>query len=186
MKRERERERERESYWYGEVGCELCPCGKNPESTKLTITRLIQRYRVTGRIADRTRSGRPRVTTDNEDRHLRILHLCNRFLTVTSSAVTGLGRVISRHTERRRLRQHGIRAYRPFRGMTLTRQNQLQRLIWVSFNVGNIGTGNVYSFLMRAGSSYSELMAGLGYTYVQEREHLCAVFRRLYHLVVDL
>ena len=23
--RERERERERESYWYGAVGCELCP-----------------------------------------------------------------------------------------------------------------------------------------------------------------
>ena len=44
----------------------------------------------------------------------------------------------------------------------------------------------MYSFLMRAGSSYSELMAGLGYTDVQEREQLCAVFRRLYRLVVDL
>ena len=54
------------------------------------------------------------------------------------------------------------------------------------FNVGNIGNGNVYSFLMRAGSSYSELMAGLGYTDVQEREQLRAVFRRLYRLVVDL
>ena len=56
----------------------------------------------------------------------------------------------------------------------------------VSFNVGNIGTGNVYSFLMRAGSSYSELMAGLGYTDVQEREQLRDVFRRLYRLVVGL
>ena len=56
----------------------------------------------------------------------------------------------------------------------------------VSFNVGNIGTGNVYSFLMRARSSYSELMAGLGYTDVQEREQLRAVFMRLYRLVVDL
>ena len=56
----------------------------------------------------------------------------------------------------------------------------------VSFNVGNIGAGNVYSFLMRAGSSYSELMAGLGYTDVQEREQLRAVLRRLYRLVVDL
>ena len=54
------------------------------------------------------------------------------------------------------------------------------------FNVGNIGTGNMYSFLMRSGFSYSELMAGLRYTNVQEREQLCAVFRRLYCLVVDL
>ena len=34
----------------------------------------------------------------------------------------------------------------------------------VSFNVGNIGTGKVYLCPMRTGSSYLELMAGLGYT----------------------
>ena len=67
---------------------------------------------MTGRTADRPRSGRPRVTTANEDRHLHILHLHNRFLTVTLS--TGLGHVISRHTVCRRLRQHGIGAYRRF------------------------------------------------------------------------
>ena len=44
----------------------------------------------------------------------------------------------------------------------------------------------MYPFLMRAGSGYSELMAGLGYTEEHEREQLCAVFRRLYRLVVDL
>ena len=93
--------------------------------TKLSITMMTQRYRLTGRTADRPRSGRPRVTTANEDRHLRILHLRNRFLAVTSSAVTGLGHVISCRTVRRRLRQHGIRACRPFRGMTLTRQHRL-------------------------------------------------------------
>ena len=98
--------------------------------TKLTITRLIPRYRVTGRTADTPRSRRPRVTIANEDRHLRILHLRNRFLTVTSSAATGLEHVISRHTVRRRLRQHDIRAYRPFRGMTLTMQYRLRRLRW--------------------------------------------------------
>ena len=26
---------ERESYWYGAVGCELCPCGKNPKLHKI-------------------------------------------------------------------------------------------------------------------------------------------------------
>ena len=49
---------------------------------------------------------------------------------MTSSAVTGLGRVISHYTVRRWLRQHGIRAYRPFRGITLTRQYRLWCLHW--------------------------------------------------------
>ena len=96
--------------------------------TKLMITRLIQRYMVTGRTVDKPRSGRPLVTRANEDRHLHILHLRNRFRTVTSSAAIGLGHVISRHTVRRRLRQHGIRAYRPFRGMALKRQHRLRCL----------------------------------------------------------
>ena len=65
--------------------------------TKLTITRLIKCYRVTGR---------------------------------TSSTATGLGHFISRRTVRRRLRQHAIGAYRPFRGMTLTRQHRLRHLRW--------------------------------------------------------
>ena len=116
---------ERESYWYGTVGCELCPCGQNPDCTTLTITRLIQRYRVTSRTADRPRSGRPHVTTANEDRQLTILHLHSRFLTVTSSAATGLGHVISC-----RLRRHGIGVYRPFREMILTSQHRLRRFRW--------------------------------------------------------
>lgn len=97
---------------------------------RITITRLMRRYRQTGRTVDMPRSGRPRVTTANEDRHLRILHLRNRFLTVTESATTGLGHAISRRTAARRLRQHGIRAYRPNRGVHLTRQHRRQRLQW--------------------------------------------------------
>ena len=50
---------------------------------------------------------------------------------MTLSVATGLGHVIiSRHSVRRRLRQHGIRAYQPFRGMTLTRQHRFRRLRW--------------------------------------------------------
>ncbi len=98
--------------------------------TRPTITRLLTRYRQTGHTVDRPRSGRPRVTNDNDDRYLRILHLRNRFLTVTSSSLTGLGHPISRRTVSRRLRRNGIRAYRPFQGMTLTRQHRLRRLRW--------------------------------------------------------
>ena len=78
--------------------------------TKLMITRLIQQYRVTGRTADRPRSGRPRITTANDDHHLHILHLHNKFLMV-SSVATALGHAISCHTVCRQLLHHGITAY---------------------------------------------------------------------------
>ncbi len=97
---------------------------------KCTIVRLVRRHRQTGRTADRPRSGRPKVTTPREDRHLRLLHLRNRFLTVTSSAGNGLGHPVSRRTVSRRLRHYGIRAYRPFKGMTLTCEHRRRRLRW--------------------------------------------------------
>ena len=97
---------------------------------KKTITRLMTRFRATGRTADRPRTGRPPVTTPQEDRYLRVLHLRNRFLTVTSSAATSLAHQVSRRTLSRRLRRFGIRAYRPFRGMTLTREHRRRRLAW--------------------------------------------------------
>ena len=98
--------------------------------SRLTITRLMARYRQTGRTSDRPRSGRPPVTTAVEDRYLRVLHLRNRFLTVTSSAETALGHRVSRRTVSRRLRLHDLRAYRPFRGIALSYQHRRQRLRW--------------------------------------------------------
>ena len=57
--------------WYGAVGCELCPCSKNPELHKINDHQVDM---ITDRTADRPRSGRRRVTRANEDSHLRILH----------------------------------------------------------------------------------------------------------------
>jgi len=93
-----------------------------------TIENLFKRYRQTGRTIDRPRSGRPRVTSQQEDRHLRTLHLRNRFLTVAESAATALGRRVSPSTVTRRLRSAGIRACRPLRGVTLTRQHRRNRV----------------------------------------------------------
>ena len=97
---------------------------------RMTVARLLQRFNQTGHTRDRPRSGRPRITTPGEDRYLRTLHLRNRFLTVTSSAATALGRRISVFTVARRLRAAGIRPYRPFRGVTLTRLHRQNRLHW--------------------------------------------------------
>ncbi|XP_067653278.1 uncharacterized protein [Haliotis asinina] len=105
--------------------------------SRLTTTRLMTRYRQTGRTQDRPRSGRPLATNPAVDRYLRTLHLRNRFLTVTSSAATALGHRISRRTVSRRLLQHGIRAYRPYRGVALRRQHRPRQWDRVLFTDGS-------------------------------------------------
>ena len=51
-----------------------------------TILRLVQCLRATGRLTDRPRSGRPRVTTQRQDRRIRLVHLRNRLRTATETA----------------------------------------------------------------------------------------------------
>ena len=97
---------------------------------RMTIVRLQRRLQQTGTTRDRPRSGRPRVTTAQEDRYLRQLHLRNRFQTSTATASTALGRQISPQTVRRRLQEHGLRPFRPLRGMQLTRQHRQNRVAW--------------------------------------------------------
>ena len=48
-----------------------------------TNERLVRRLRETGHLADRPRSGRPRVTSRRQDRTIRLAHLRNRHLTAT-------------------------------------------------------------------------------------------------------
>ncbi|XP_071118336.1 uncharacterized protein [Haliotis cracherodii] len=96
--------------------------------SQTTISKLLIRYQQTGQTQDRPRSGRPRVTTPDEDHNIRQTHLRNRCVTATSTAATALGHVISRRTVLRRLYTAGTRAYRPFRGMALTRLHRQRRL----------------------------------------------------------
>ena len=89
-----------------------------------TIERLVRRLRETGRVADRPRSGRPRVTSQRQDRAIRLAHLRNRHLTATETAVNTVGshnRRIHPKTVRNRLREFGLRARRPNVGLPLNR-----------------------------------------------------------------
>ena len=47
---------------------------------KLTTSRILNRFQQTGNVADRPRSGRPRITTPWEDRFLTTSSRRNRFL----------------------------------------------------------------------------------------------------------
>ena len=100
-----------------------------------TIERLVRRLRKTGRVADRPRSGRPRVTSQRQDRAIRLAHLRNRHLTATETAVNTVGsqnRRIHPKTVRNRLREFGLRARRPNVDLPLNRARRARRMAWVT------------------------------------------------------
>ena len=100
-----------------------------------TIERLVRRLRETERVADRPRSGRPRVTSLRQDRDIRLAHLRNRHLTATETAVNTVGshnRRIHPKTVRNRLREFGLRARRPNVGLPLNWARRARRMAWVT------------------------------------------------------
>ena len=100
-----------------------------------TIERLVRRLRETGRIADRPRYGRPRVTSQRQDRAIRLAHLRNRHLTATETAVNTVGsynRRIDPKTVRNRLREFGLQARCPNIGLPLNRARRVRRMAWVT------------------------------------------------------
>ena len=54
--------------------------------TRKTIEHLQRRFSVTGNLAHRPRSGRPRVTTATDDRYIVLHQLRNRRLTAAATA----------------------------------------------------------------------------------------------------
>ena len=100
-----------------------------------TIERLVRRLREIGRVADRPRSGRPRVTSQRQDRLIRLAHLRNRHLTATETAVNTVGSHNCRNhpkTVRNRLREFGLRARRPNVDLSLSRALRARRMAWVT------------------------------------------------------
>ena len=69
--------------------------------TRKTIERLRKLFRVTGNVADRPLSGRPRVTTAADDRYIVLQLIRNKRLT---AAATGRQYGIHPQTVRNRLR----------------------------------------------------------------------------------
>ena len=83
--------------------------------SRITISRLAIRFRQTGRTNDRPRNGSSRVTSQRQDRHMRLIHLQNRMITAEDTArrTSGLANVrISGQTIRRRLRESGLQVRR--------------------------------------------------------------------------
>ena len=94
-----------------------------------TIIRLRQRFQQTNGVADRCRTGRPRVTNPRTDRLITLTHLRRRFQTATRTA-RQYG--ISKLTVLRRLRQarQPIWPRRLYVGQVLTARHRAARLQW--------------------------------------------------------
>ena len=105
--------------------------GVNFSTIKLLVRRLLE----TGRLADRPRSGRPRVTSRRQDRYIVVSHMRNRRLTAVECAlnIRGIhGRPINSKTVKNRLRELGIRARRPYVGPQLTPAPRQRCMAWIA------------------------------------------------------
>lgn len=116
-----------------EAGVSCREVARRMNCASSTITRLLQRHAATNCTDDRRRSGRPRVTTPGQDRHIRLQHLRDRFRTAVQTATETPGihnPRISRMTVTRRLHEHNLHARRPYRAPLLTPQHRQRRLQW--------------------------------------------------------
>uniref|UniRef100_A0AAZ3PDI9 Tc1-like transposase DDE domain-containing protein n=1 Tax=Oncorhynchus tshawytscha TaxID=74940 RepID=A0AAZ3PDI9_ONCTS len=97
-----------------------------------TVRHLRQHYRETGRTTGHPRSGRPRVTPE-QDLYIQTSHLRDRYrmATTTDRVTPGTHNPsISAQTVRNRLREAGLRACRPVVRQVLTRHHRQQRRLW--------------------------------------------------------
>ena len=101
--------------------------------SRITISRLIICLRQAGRTNDRPRNGMPHVTSQRQDRHLRLIHLRTCMITAEDTAhrTPVLANVrIADANLRKRLRECGLRDRRPVVEPILKQRHRTARLAW--------------------------------------------------------
>ena len=105
-----------------------------------TISHLVQRLRATSRLTDRPRSGCPRITTQRQDRRIRLVHLRSRLRMATETAREIIGthghRVCPR-TVRNRLREFNLGPRHPYVGPNLTPRRRQRHMQWLRAHAPN-------------------------------------------------
>ena len=108
--------------------------GRQLNCSHVAVLRLARRYRLTNSTVDLPRCGRPRATTQRQDRYILRHHLRNPFEPAarTPALLPGRrGRVcVSERTVRRRLAAAGLAARRPYVGPVLSAHHRQNRLQW--------------------------------------------------------
>ncbi|GBL76514.1 hypothetical protein AVEN_53258-1 [Araneus ventricosus] len=129
------------------------------------ISRLWQRFQDDGNVSRCYSTGRPRVTTPNEDRYLAVTAKRNRQSTASDLSrqlSSATGTTVSRQTVYRRLGHIGLYARRPVRCVSLTATHCRLRLawsrehaLWTPQQWSCVSPGLVCSLIL-AGLSYGE------------------------------
>ncbi|KAK7108046.1 hypothetical protein V1264_015848 [Littorina saxatilis] len=101
------------------------------------IIRLKQRFHATGRVQERHRSGRPRVTTQREARFIQRQQRMATANNIRQRLQATTNTVVSDQTIRNRLHNFGLRARRPVRGTTLTANHRAARRAWCTQHVSS-------------------------------------------------
>ena len=97
------------------------------------VSRMWQQFVEAENVSRRPGQGRPRVTTQREDRYLTIRARRNRLRTarpLASDLTASTGTVVSRQTVYRRLQQGGLYCRRPAVCVPLTRDQKRRRREW--------------------------------------------------------
>ena len=98
--------------------------------SRTTIWRLTQRFRTTGTVKDRPRSGRPKRLTPREERYIRITSGRDHFLRATrivDRVRRATGVRISAQSVRNKLKACRFKSIRPHTSMELTVHHKIQR-----------------------------------------------------------
>ncbi|GFV22295.1 HTH_Tnp_Tc3_2 domain-containing protein [Trichonephila clavipes] len=116
-----------------ECGCTQLEVSEELGITKSVISRLWQRFQDDGNVSRFYSTGRPRVTTPNEDRYIYLVFTAKRNRRSTASDLSrqfssSTGTTISRQTVYRRLGHIGLYARRPVRCVPLTANHCRLRL----------------------------------------------------------
>ena len=98
-----------------------------------SVSRVLRRFRETGNYSRRPGQGRPRATTNFQDRFIRLVSLRERFVTARNiqNRLLHVHQLrISTETIRKRLREHQLRPRRPATGPALTVAHRRARLVF--------------------------------------------------------
>ncbi|GFV94590.1 transposable element Tcb1 transposase [Trichonephila clavipes] len=122
----------------GRLECGRTQLGVSEELriAQIVISRLWQRFQDDGNVSRCYSTGRPRVTTPNEDRYIYLAVTAKRnrrsiVSDLSRQLFSATGTTVSRQTGYRRLEHIGLYARRPVRCVPLTATHCRLRLTWI-------------------------------------------------------
>ncbi|GFY25225.1 transposable element Tcb2 transposase [Trichonephila clavipes] len=121
------------------------------------ISRLWQRFQDDGNVNRCYSTGRPRVTTPNEDQYLAKRNRQSKASDLSRQLSSATGTTVSRQTVYRRLGHIGLYARRPVRCVPITATHCHLRLTWSREHA--LGTSQQWSCVMFSGESRFSLQS---------------------------